>query len=371
MSKKRQLALSSNKKSLNRHVFSRFRDHIRYGASFVYLSFSLFDYLYSPEHFKVWIVLRILWVVMINGFFYFAFKFKKIRNESHILASLALIGACWPIAYMIYQTGGSGSLYSTGLILCGTTGLQVFRLRKRQALVTLSLAFIPTIFVYFYDATYFNLTNVVIQSGFLIGMIILSYIYGSSEETYDTRWLKYKELTKEELNRLNKTEILKNHFPKMIRDQFEKNPSSIYHKKELKRAVVGFADIVASTKIANEVSLDIDWELKEKFLEAATTRAMSSGMVVLTHLGDGFLFLANYDDNSNWNYNLISFYEALVRDFKQISQSYLAANSEIETGVKFGVSMGPIIVGFLGKKSKLFHSNRTRCQLSVSIVCNC
>jgi len=344
-----------SRKNMNRHIFSRFRGHIRWGASFVYLSFGIFDYLYSPENFQTWMILRFIWVAMIGAFFYFSFKFKKIRNSIHILASLALIGACWPIAYMIYQTGGSSSLYTTGLILCGTTGLQVFRLRRTQALLTLSIAFIPTILVFFYNPDMSNPSSVFIQSGFLAGMVILSYIYGSSEEIYDKNWLKYKELTKEELNRLNRTEILKNHFPKLIREQFEKNPGSIYHKKELKQAVVGFADIVSSTKIANEVSLDIDWELKEKFLEAATTRAKASGMVVLTHLGDGFLFLANYDDNPNWNYNLISFYEALVRDFKDISKDYLvAAASEIETGVKFGVSIGPVIVGFLGKNQSYF-----------------
>lgn len=355
MSNKQQNLNKVGRKSMNRHIFSRFKGHIRWGASLTYLSFGLFDYLYSPENFKTWMMLRFAWVAMIYAFFYLAFRFKKVRDSIHILASVALISACWPIAYMIYQTGGSSSLYTTGLILCGTTGLQVFRLRRTQALLTLSIAFIPTILVFFYNPDMITPISVLIQTGFLIGMIILSYIYGSSEEIYDKYWLKFKELAKEEINRLNRTEILKNHFPKLIREQFEKNPASIYHKKELKQAVVGFADIVSSTKIANQVSLDADWELKEKFLEAATNRAKASGMVVLTHLGDGFLFLANYDDNPNWNYNLISFYEALVRDFKEISKAYLThAASDIETGVKFGVSMGPVIVGFLGKNQSYF-----------------
>jgi len=341
-------------KSINRHIFSRFRNHILWGATFVYLCFGVFDYLYSPENFSKWMSIRLAWVGLIFILFQLTYRYKKIRQSMQYVAGIALISACWSIVYMIFESGGSLSLYTTGLILCGTTGLQVFRLRRALALLTLSLAFFPAIIVYFYNPADASLSSMIIQSGFVIGMILLSYIYGSSEEMYDAQWQKFKVLTKEELHRLNKTEILKNHFPKMIRQQFENSPSTIFQKKELKNAVVGFADIVASTKIANEVSLEIDWELKERFLEAATTRAMASGMVVLTHLGDGFLFLANYDENTNWNYNLISFYESLIRDFKQISKDLNIDASETKTGVKFGVSSGPVMVGFLGKNQSYF-----------------
>ncbi|MBL7670630.1 MAG: adenylate/guanylate cyclase domain-containing protein [Bdellovibrionaceae bacterium] len=339
---------------MNRHIFSRYRTHIRWGASLVYLLFGLLDYLYAPESFGVWFALRLIFIISVFAIFAFAAKSKWVRNHLAWFAGATLCLACWPIEFMIYQSGGYKSLYATGLILCGTTGLQVFRMRKRLALVSLSLAFLPAIPVYMFSASLETLHLASIQAGFLLGMIALSYIYGASEERVDSLWIRFRTMAKEEIEHLKKTEILKNHFPKLIRESLEKNPGLIIQKKILPNAVVGFADIVSSSAISNIVPLIIDWELKEKFLEAATKRAIQSDMVVLTHLGDGFLFLANYNESSQWYYNIISFYEGLVSDFKQIVQELNLHTIEIETGVKFGVSGGPVIVGFLGKSQSYF-----------------
>ncbi len=339
---------------LNRHIFSRYRNHIRWKAGLVYIFFGLFDYLYSPEHFPLWVSLRVGFLVAIFGLFNVVFKSKFLRKNMTYVSGFVLCLACWPICFMIYQSGGYISIYNTGLILCGTTGLQVFRMRKKLALYSLALSFLPAIFVFFKSAPFSDFHIATIQSGFLIGMVILSYIYGASEEKVDSGWMLFKSLAEGEIDHLKKTEILKNHFPKIIRDSFEENPNLILQKKILPNAVVGFADIVSSSVISNEVPLIIDWNLKEKFLDAATARAIQSDMVVLTHLGDGFLFLANYNESSQWYYNLIAFYEGLVTDFKQIVKELNLDSLEIETGVKFGVSSGPVVVGFLGKSQSYF-----------------
>ena len=343
----------SNRRSHTRHIFSRYRRHIRLAASAVYLGFALFDYLYRPDLFWEWLGLRLSFVVSVSLLFWLSVKSKPIRNHMQAVASLTIALSCWPIVVMMAQSGGSQSLYLTGLLLCGTTGLQVFRLRKKYALVALLLSFVPAIFVIFSQFAGSVMTPL-IQSGFLLGMIALSFIYGASEEKVDNSWQKFKTLTQEELKRYQRTEVLKNHFPKIIRENFEKNPGTIFQKKILPNAVIGFTDIVASSQISNEVPLAIDWDLKEKFLEAATQRAIASEIVVLTHLGDGFLFLANYNESSQWYYNLISFYEGVVADFRRISAQLNLQSTGIETGVKFGVSSGPIMVGFLGHQQSYF-----------------
>lgn len=341
-------------RGVNRHLFSRYRRHIRLGASAVYLGFGVFDYLYSPQNFVLWFSLRVVWVAIVFLTFFLVSRFRAFRKEMRVISCTTLVLACWPIVYMIYQSGGHSSQYTTGLILCGVTGIQVFRLRQLSALITLAVSFLPAVAVMFSNVEPKDLPIAFIQSGFLIGMIILSYVYGASEEQVDITWQRFKRETKETLDRMHKTEILKSHFPKVIRDTFEKDPTIIMQRKIHPNAVVGFADIVASSKIANEVPLNVDWALKERFLEAATKRAIASEMVVLTHLGDGFLFLANYNESSQWYYNLIAFYEGIVSDFRQISMELFHNVEDFQTGVKFGVSSGPVMVGFLGSNQAYF-----------------
>lgn len=341
-------------RSVNRHIFDRLRRHIRFAASAVYMLFGVFDYMYAPEHFKLWIALRCCFVISVFGLFEAAKRFKSVRIRMQWVAAMTIAFACWPISIMIYQSGGVHSFYLAGLILIGTTGLQVFRLRKQMALISLAASFLPAIVICFATVATEEIHLAFIQSGFLIGMIILSFIYGASEEQLDIWWAKYKKITKAELQRYQRTEILKNHFPKVIRDSFEQNPGSIFQKKIIENAVVGFTDIVASSQISNEVPIAIDWELKERFLEAATQRAIASEMVVLNHLGDGFLFLANYNESAQWYYNLMSFYEGLVSDFRKISTQLNLSSTGIDTGVKFGVSCGPAMVGFIGQHQSYF-----------------
>lgn len=352
MKKKREGKRSD--KGINRHLFSRFRRHIRFGASAVYLLFGIFDYLYAPQYFLEWMALRTVWVGLVFLIYFGLCRSRKLRSHMLFFSCAVLVLACWPIVWMIYRTGGHASLYTTGLILCGVTGLQVFRMRRVPALATLAASFLPAVAVIFATAKSDDLPVAIIQSGFLMGMIALSYVYGASEEQVDMSWHRFKRVTQDAIEKMQKTEILKSHFPKVIRDTFERDPSFIMQKRIHPNAVVGFADIVASSRIANEVPLNIDWALKERFLEAATKRAIASEMVVLTHLGDGFLFLANYNEGSQWYYNLITFYEGIISDFRQISMDLFHNVDDFKTGVKFGVSSGPVMVGFLGVNQAYF-----------------
>lgn len=338
----------------NRHAFSRLRVHVRIWASIIYLLFGFFDYLYSPQNALKWFAIRLATVAASQFMFWAVIKSKTLRRRMGRIAVATITLYCWPICYMILDSGGHQSLYTTGLILCGITGVQIFRLRNTAALLSLGLSYTPAIFVFFYSAPASEVRLAVIQSGFLLGMLSLSFIYGSSEEQVDRLWEKFKSMAQSEISRLQKTEILKNHFPKVIRDAFEKNPDLIFQRKILPNAVVGFTDIVASSQISNVVPLAIDWEIKEKFMEAATRRAMESEMVVLTHLGDGFLFLANYNEGSQWYYNLISFYEGLISDFRKLAKELNLSSTGIDTGIKFGVSAGPVMVGFLGRNQSYF-----------------
>ena len=230
---KNELEQRTLERRANRHMYSRYRNHLRWKAGLIYLSFSVFDYIYAPQHFFLWLSLRVVFFLFLFISFSLISKYQTFRKKMGFFGGMALCLACWPIALFIYQTGGYLSLYATGLILCGTTGLQIFRMRKTGALVSLSLSFLPSIFVFYYSAPPGESHLATIQTGFLVGMVILSYVYGSSEEEVDSGWMHYKSLAENEIETLKKTEILKNHFPKIIRESFEKNPALIIQKKIL------------------------------------------------------------------------------------------------------------------------------------------
>lgn len=120
-------------------------------------------------------------------------------------------------------------------------------------------------------------------------------------------------------------------------------------------AVVGFVDMISSTSISNALDLASGFELKQRFLQAASTRASESGMVVLNHTGDGFLFLANYHSEYGWAERLVHFHRALTSDFDLMIHELRERNGiRSESGLRFGVSCGPVLLGCLGASSTCF-----------------
>lgn len=119
-------------------------------------------------------------------------------------------------------------------------------------------------------------------------------------------------------------------------------------KKVIERAVVGIVDMVSSTKLSNSVDVFTDFEIKEAFLKAAQERASQTGMVILGHTGDGFLFLANPKVGMNWTHGLAKFKSLVVKDFQSILGHYSSQIGDVRSGVRFGVACGPVIVGRVG-----------------------
>ena len=117
-------------------------------------------------------------------------------------------------------------------------------------------------------------------------------------------------------------------------------------------AVVGVVDIVSSTQISNSLDLYTNFTFKRSFLKAASQRAKESNIMILNDTGDGFLFLANDENSSNWCMNLASFYENLTSDFQDILRhTNDLTGQQLQSGLRFGVSCGPVILGGLGDKS--------------------
>lgn len=122
-------------------------------------------------------------------------------------------------------------------------------------------------------------------------------------------------------------------------------------KQVIENAVVGIVDMVSSTKLSNSVDVFTDWEIKERFVQAAQVRARQTGMVILSYTGDGFLFLANPKGGLDWARGLAKFQALVVSDYRGILGVYSSQIGEVTSGIRFGVASGPIIVGHLGGSS--------------------
>ncbi len=344
------------KRNAQRHIFSRYRSHIRYYGSLVFLSFSLVDYLFKPDLFFEWLSFRVSFVLFVYIMFFFMAKYRAVRVLGTEIAISTIWFACATITWMIFRSGGGHSLYGKGLILVAVMGTQIFRLNRIDSLKANLGVYLPTIIIYFLSffrgESEFRL--VLIQSSFLVGMTLLGYIYGLSDDQIAHRWTKQKKKITDELEVARRTDFLKRHFSPTLRGKIEAGLVSIEKRQLVPNAVVGFADMSASTKIANILSPERDWELKEKFLEVAIKRGTDYGMTILSHQGDGFLFLANFGDLVGWEHNLISFFEHLSYDYEQIVKKFRFELGDITTGVKFGVSCGPVIMGILGNDQSYF-----------------
>lgn len=337
-----------------RHILGCLRRELMWVFAPLYLLFGIFDYLYAPHHVLFWFFLRTLffsWVLVVNQIIKISIVRKKYLS---ILASGTIVLASNFINIMIYQSGGFSSLYITGLILTNTTGIEIFRLSRRSSLVANLSSFIPTLIVIWITSKFQNWPIATIQSAFLIWMMMTSWFYRSRLDFIAKTLARVRNSLDKEIRRLHKTEFLKNHFPLHLRKDIEEGLLNLNKNTYLNEAVVGFADLTSSTAISNSIALNKDWKIKEDFLSAATKRATQSKMVVLTHLGDGFLFIANFDHNNNWPMNLVTFFENLMDDFEKIKVNQGILQLGIDTGVKCGVALGPSIVGFIGEGQTYF-----------------
>jgi class 3 adenylate cyclase len=109
--------------------------------------------------------------------------------------------------------------------------------------------------------------------------------------------------------------------------------------------VVGVVDIVSSTEISNSMDIFTEWEIKNRFFERAEHHAKHAGLTIVNHTGDGFLFLVDQSHSPDWANALVWFYESLVQDFRSILQDVEPGLPHVDSGLRFGVAAGTLLVG--------------------------
>ena len=326
---------------------------MRWAIAPFFVAFSFVDVIYQPERAPLWLGLRVGFLAFIWLVFREMARSRRWRKRGLELGTLATLLASSSVNFMIYDSGND-PVYVAGLFLCATSGIQLFKLPTRYALVAQLGTYLPAIWLLASSLYAHSWVNPVVHIALMVGMILLSFVNGKSDEQELADWVKAHSSARSEIERHRRTELFKKYMPESIRREFESGTMKFEKQKVVERAVVGFADIVSSTEIANSVDLQTEWLLKESFLIAATKRANEHDVIVLTHLGDGFLFLANYRDSSAGSANIVAFYEHLTRDFKAILEELAPRTGPIVSGLRFGVACGPTLVGWLGENQAYF-----------------
>jgi class 3 adenylate cyclase len=337
---------------IRRTIFEHLRREVRFICVPIFLSFGIVDYFYFPQFFWTWFALRCSFALVII----FCFEALKIRNiRNHYSQHIVVLATTWVtvvVNCMIFQSGSS--VYVTGMIMAHLAGNQLLRVSRPYWLAGILLAYVPCSFAIFFSSDPTDYKFTILQSCFLGTGAMLSYVFSSTESFAQSLWTRNRITMNHELTKLNRSEFLKKNFPPGLRAKIEDGSLKLNRHKIVDGALVGFADISSSTSIANNVDLMTDWQVKELFLEAATRRATECGLIVLTHTGDGFLFLANYDDAKDKSFEVSAFFENLSEDYRKIASAKLSPILALNTGVKCGVAMGPTVVGFIGQDQSYF-----------------
>lgn len=336
---------------VQRHIFKTYRFSGMRIAVPMFLLFGVMDYLYQPTQFTIWISLRIFFALsFIIGLQFLKRKWFR-TNFTQQLIVFQKVLACTILNYMIYMSGGEQSQYLIGLILTSLIAINIFKISPKFALFSLLLSYAPTMIIISYTSQSWQQS--LLYAFYFISFVSLSYLFSVQNYNNLLQGAQKETSVKEKMRKFERSELLKRQFPKSLREVIE-NGNNIPERKFIANAVVGFADISNSTSLTNRIGLNLDWQLKEQFLASATQIATQHDFVVLTQLGDGFLFLANYEENNNWHFNLISFFETLNARFEAIKNETLPPGDLTDIAIKSGAAMGPTLVGFLGKEQAYF-----------------
>lgn len=336
------------------HMFKAYRGPLRYIGAPMFVLCSVADYMHMPEEAPSWLLVRLAVFAYVWISFDIIAKFSWARRRINYFLFTLICFVSFFCNLTIYDSGGVGSPYLPGLLVASSAFILMFRLGRLGGVLSQFIICGPGIAILFYLAEPHQMMDAFVSSTFYLCMVGVAAMGQFSGEELMKVWNRAQRVAKTELERHRRTEFLKKHFPPSIRQEVESGTFNLQRRTMLPSAVVGFADIIASSKISNSVDLETDWELKEKFIVAATQRATECGMVVLNQLGDGFLFLANYRNDESWTKNLLLFYEMVTADLETILESLSTEIGTIRSGIRFGVSSGPIMLGWIGDNQSYF-----------------
>lgn len=327
----------------------RVREYLEYITNYgltVYMSFSVIDYIYMPSLALQWFFYRI--IVVIVGLCLIPLIVRG--KNPMVFNSLCIVFYCLganAINLMIFQSGGYQSFYIYGLLMVTTFTVVIFRMSVLQNIVVSALSYIPTIYIIFSTLPADKFSTGIVLCSFLFGMTAVTLVFSLSDTAFFESTLKEKLTHKRQ-------EVLTRSFPIQMRHLVKEGVLELEKQAVLEECMVGFIDIVSSTRMGNQLTLKEDWELKEKFLNCTVQRAQTFDMFVLNQLGDGILFISDPQKAFGWDKNLIDFYRHVSYDFENVLEGYKAKLDNLTTGLTCGATLGQVSMGFIGDEQSFY-----------------
>ncbi len=332
-------------KSSQRRVSEYVRYIGKYGIP-IFLSFSVVDYIYFPSLCIRWFIYRLLVVSLCLLLLLFT-RFTKNYKFLNLCFVLVFVVISNSMNLMMYESGGYQSAYIHGVILIVSFLVVIFRMSILQNTIISTMSYIPTIFIIFQSVNKDTLHLAFTLASFPIGMFAFTLVFSLSDNTFFEAALKEKLKSKRQ-------EVLTRSFPSQLRHLVQEGRLTIDKNTVLEDCLVGFIDIVASTRMGNRLSLEDDWRFKEDFLNCVVKRSETFNMFILNQLGDGILFISDPKMSFSWDKNLIDFFRHVTFDFETVLDKYKQNLIGIDTGIKCGATLGQVAMGFIGQKQSFY-----------------
>lgn len=148
----------------------------------IYLAFVATDYLFVPQYFTQFMLMRIATAIIVFIIYLLSKKITSIKQAEHLILILAAVVAL-PITIMIWVSGDIASPYYAGLNLVATGGISFLPRTVKNLIIMLLVIFGPYIFsIPFFDLDENSFNRLIINLFFMIstGMVAFMVNYYSN-----------------------------------------------------------------------------------------------------------------------------------------------------------------------------------------------
>lgn len=334
--------------------------------AFVYVGFSVADYIYFPKLWLEFFLLRIAYVIAPIGVYFLSKKATSFR-QTELLAVIHAMVASGIITYMIFTTEGVNSPYYAGLNLVGIIALCFFTFSLRFFLITAFLIYFPYLVLGIKTLNSGDdFRSLVLNLFFIVGTIIVCGTIRFAKEKNRSSIIESRLALRNELN--NREEIIKQKTDEavnlsILNRQFSPQVVESIRKGNIDINTTGlrtqicavFIDIVNSTERVTRIDKDKVEKTLSKFLDDSIKILLKYDITIDKFLGDGLLGFCNAPLKRNDFVQRVINASLEIREKLKRDQDFYERNWLKEFQIRVGISKGYANVGFYGSK-KYFQS---------------
>lgn len=346
--------------------FEKYRQDIlreRFSASVLmmaiplYLSFSILDWVFAPQFWSLFFMVRVMSCVVFAIFAYALSKDKQFAIDHIVLLShfvTATLGV--GIGFMCYKTGGLASPYYAGLNWITIGSLAFWPVRPKDRLISIATIYAPIfLFEIIYSGDLLS-TAALLSITFMAGTCMLALIsnilsMASLKREYDFRdelqnlirdkdaIIEIKSGESATLKRLAKQ------FSQTVIEAIEAKIISLDQRKRSTISII-FIDVVESTKRSNLLDHMDYQKAMDMFFELAIKILLKRNITMANFMGDGLMAIVNAP-YSTLEHERVAL-EAAIEIIEAVKKKHRSFRELWHDNfeIRIGISSGLATVGF-------------------------